>query len=561
MCRFTYHLHTVYIHTATMCASEQDGKARVVEPGGGWHSRWQLVACVAVVYNWLAVVCRASFPDIQRQHGALLLPVDFLCDAVYLAHMALASRTGFMERGFLVTDTARIRDRYLRSSRFKLDVLSVLPTDILYLWVGTNRPELRFNRLLRVSCVFDCFDQIETRTKYPKSFRIFKLVVYIFVMVHWNACVYFLLSAHIGFGTDGWVYPNTSTDTLAPTAHQYLHSLFFSSLVLFTVGNMPQAERDAEFAFTVVDLLITVFVFATIVEYISGIVLRDKADVRFIANFCEVRKYVERHGIGRETERRVVAWLEFLHFGKKALGSGEEEEAALRRLPITLRAAIAIDVHMHTLRKVELFRNCEMGLLEELVLKLRPKLYSAGDYVCRKGDVGREMYFVKDGNLAVVADDGVTLHAILAEGSYFGEISLLNISGSRAGNRRTANIRSIGYSDLFCLSKGDLEEVLCEYPAARDIMEEKGRQILAGMALLSDDVAAPPGGGGGGGGCCAIPGAALGDVERSVGALQVQVARLLAEHRSMQRRMNARLCELERIWGEADSHEGSSGID
>lgn len=39
------------------------------------------------------------------------------------------------------------------------------------------------------------------------------------------------------------------------------------------------------------------------------------------------------------------------------------------------------------------------------------------------------MYIIKEGKLAVVADDGVTEFAVLSEGNFFGEISILNIKG------------------------------------------------------------------------------------------------------------------------------------
>ncbi|CAN0347335.1 unnamed protein product [Lampetra fluviatilis] len=509
-----------------------------LDPTGDLYNRWQVVSCAFTLFNWFSIICRVSFMDVQVQFLPVWLTLDYVSDAVNLVDMVFLSRTGFMECGLLVTDVDRMRQHYVRSSRFRLDALALVPTDLLYAYTGVHYPVVRLNRLLRFPRIFDCFDQVETHTNYPKTFRIIKLVVYIYLMVHWNACFYYLLSAYIGFGQDGWVYPAHETPGFGGTGRQYMFCIYFSTLILLTIGNIPKAEREAEFLFVVVDFLITIFVFATILGNVASICASvNEAGDKFLAEFNEVKDFVRFRAIGKDMDRKVVEWYEYLHLSNKSLG----EEDVLKELPVTLRAAIAINVHMQTLQKVEIFKNCELGLLEELVLKLRPKLYSPGDYVCRKGDIGREMYFIKEGKLAVVADDGVTQYAVLGDGSYFGEISILKIPGSKAGNRRTANIRSIGYSDLFRLSKEDLQEVLREFPAAGNMLEEKGKQILAKMGLLDTEME----------GARAEPQQlerTMETLDGAVRALQTKVARLLAEHKSGDKKIRTRLRRLERVF-------------
>ena len=138
---------------------------------------------------------------------------------------------------------------------------------------------------------------------------------------------------------------------------------------------------------------------------------------------------------------------------------------------------------------MRIFQECEQGLLTELVLKLKLEVFSPGDYVCRKGDVGREMYIIKSGKLDVVSPDGTKVFVTLGEGVVFGELSILNVPGSKMGNRRTANVRSKGYSNLFSLHKDDLWAALNEYPDAKRLLLGIGKEILAKDNMIDEEKA------------------------------------------------------------------------
>lgn len=62
------------------------------------------------------------------------------------------------------------------------------------------------------------------------------------------------------------------------------------------------------------------------------------------------------------------------------------------------------------------------------------------------GEVGKEMYIVNRGRLQVVADNGRTVLATLKAGSYFGEISILNMgtAGKHLGKYQQAGPPLVG---------------------------------------------------------------------------------------------------------------------
>ncbi|XP_016073365.1 PREDICTED: cyclic nucleotide-gated cation channel alpha-3 [Miniopterus natalensis] len=517
-----------------------DGESRkkgtiVVDPASNVYYRWLTVISLPVFYNWCLLVCRACFDELQSEHLMLWLVLDYSADVLYSLDVLVRARTGFLEQGLMVRDPKRLWRHYTKTLHFKLDVLSLVPTDLAYFKLGINYPELRFNRLLKFARLFEFFDRTETRTSYPNVFRIGNLVLYILIIIHWNACIYFAISKFIGFGTDSWVYPNVSNPEYGRLSRKYIYSLYWSTLTLTTIGETPPPVKDEEYLFVVIDFLVGVLIFATIVGNVGSMISNMNASrTEFQAKIDAIKQYMQFRKVTKDLETRVIRWFDYLWANRKTV----DEREVLKSLPDKLKAEIAINVHLDTLKKVCIFQDCEAGLLVELVLKLRPAVFSPGDYICRKGDIGREMYIIKEGKLAVVADDGITQFVVLSDGSYFGEISILNIKGSKSGNRRTANIRSIGYSDLFCLSKDDLMEALTEYPDAKKALEEKGRQILAKDNLIDEDLA----------NAGADPKDIEEKVERlesSLDTLQTRFARLLAEYSATQMKVKQRLSHLE----------------
>ena len=444
----------------------------------------------------------------------------------------------YLEQGLQVKNTALLRKNYRQKWIFKTDILSVLPFDLLYIIFGLNAAIVRSNRIVRIYRLFEFFDRTETATNFPNMFRIVNLVLYILIIIHWNGCIYFQISNWIGFGTDDWVYSNIS-DPTQPEANtlirMYVYSFYWSTLTLTTIGETPWPETDTEYIFVTLDFLIGVLIFASIVGNVGSMITNmNQARSEFQHKMDGIKQYMTFRKVGKRLENRVIQWFDYLWSNKQSM----DEDSVLASLPEKLKAEIAIHVHIETLRRVAIFQDAEPGLLVELVLKLKLSVYSPGDYICRKGDIGKEMYILKRGKIVVVSPDGKTVYVTLSDGAVFGELSILNIVGNKNGNRRTANIRSVGYSDIFVLSKADLWDALQEYPDAKKQLIDRGRQILKKDNLLDEELAKKQ------------------DLDQesletkldkmdvAVDSLQTRLARLLGEFTSTQAKLKQRLSSL-----------------
>ncbi|XP_066973362.1 cyclic nucleotide-gated channel beta-1 isoform X2 [Macrobrachium rosenbergii] len=454
----------------------------VFDPAGRLCYYWSVVVSLAFLYNLWVMVYRFAFQEITKDTILVWFLLDYFADLIYVIDILFHFRTGYLEDGVLQTDSRKLRQHYMNSTTFYIDCLCLLPLDFLYLSINF-KSILRCFRLVKIYKYWHFLDRTERHTNSPNLFRSISLIHYLLVIFHWNTCLFYIIAKNDGFSfKPSFIDASNSTDDVVL---EYLKAFYWCTVSLMMVGSFPNTNdheknkttattnidnidkrTKTDYIYLITQLMFGLLLFATVLGHIANIVTNvSAARKEFQAKLDGVKTYMRMRRVPAHLQGKVIKWFDYLWLTQKC----SDEEKAVSCLPDKLKAEMAIHVHLDTLKRVEIFQNTEAGFLCELVLHLRPVLFSPGDYICRKGEVGKEMYIVNRGKLHVVADNGKTMLATLKAGSYFGEISILNMG--TAGNRRTASVRSVGYSDLFVLSKKDMWDVLKEYPAARVRLE------------------------------------------------------------------------------------------
>ncbi|GFQ91864.1 cyclic nucleotide-gated cation channel alpha-3, partial [Trichonephila clavata] len=254
----------------------------------------------------------------------------------------------------------------------------------------------RLNKLLKFHILYKFYDLAESFTSNPHLIRVLRLFLNLAVIIHWIACLYYLLSEYEGLGSNAWVYTNSTDEQRF--SRKYIICLYWSAMTLTTIGNTNPPETDVEYIFTGVIFLTGVFVFATVMGNVGDVISSMNANRQeFQARMDHIQMYLTHKKVPASLQLKIKKWAEYTWTRTKAT----DESRLLNMLPERLRAEVAVHVHLDSLKKVKIFEQCETGFLCELVLKLRSQVFSPGDYVCRVGETGREMFIINHGKVEV----------------------------------------------------------------------------------------------------------------------------------------------------------------
>jgi hypothetical protein len=86
---------------------------------------------------------------------------------------------------------------------------------------------------------------VESMSSSPALLRVSILVHSMFLLIHWNASFYFMISEYEGPGSNEWVYPAMNGSFVSLT-RKYARSFYWSTLTLTAIGDLPAPETDLE---------------------------------------------------------------------------------------------------------------------------------------------------------------------------------------------------------------------------------------------------------------------------------------------------------------------------
>ncbi|XP_075432653.1 cyclic nucleotide-gated channel beta-1 [Ascaphus truei] len=435
---------------------------------------WLFFVVMAWNWNCWLIPVRWAFPYQTPSNIYYWLLIDYLCDLIYLLDIVVFQvRLQFVRGGDIIMDKKDMRGNYVKSERFKMDMISLLPLDILYFQFGV-KSILRFPRLLKYMAFFEFNNRLEAILSKAYIYRVIRTTAYLLYCLHINACLYYWASDYEGIKATKWVYDGEG--------NSYIRCYYWAVKTLITIGGLPDPTTLFELWFQLLNYFMGVFAFSVMIGQMRDVVGAATAGQTYYRSCMDKTiKYMNSYKIPRSVQNRVKMWYEYTWQSQGML----DESELMVQLPDKMRLDLAVDVNYNIVSKVVLFQGCDRQMIYDMLKRLRSVVYLPGDYVCKKGEIGREMYIIKAGEVQVLGGpEGQTVLVSLKAGCVFGEISLLALGG---GNRRTANVVAHGFTNLFILDKKDLSEILLHYPESQKVLRRKAKKMLKNSSKPKDE--------------------------------------------------------------------------
>jgi hypothetical protein len=397
-------------------------------------------------FLWVAIIFwSASFTAIEAPFSFVFktkiqswqLVIDACISLLFVADLIYHLREAKKMKG--KKDLNVPQRKWMFPLMLTVDVLACIPFDLFSHYLGHQDLFTAF-RLMRMIRIIKVYYLIENITIVPQIFKVQSIAVGALMVVNWIAC--------------GWIfiYPMTA-DT--DVASYYIRSFYWALTTLTTIGYGDIVPHDnVGRIFTCFIMIIGVGMYGIVIGNISRMLASaDRYKEQSREKISDLLMFMKHYKIPDTLQSAAIN--HYSHLYSKRLSDNDEKIIA--DLPHALQQEMQIYMKINLISNIPVFHDCPHNCLKDVSTHLEQIYSSPGDMIIKIGDIGDEMFIIAHGNVDVILESGERV-ATLHDGQIFGEIALLKET------KRTANVQSQTYCDLFKLTRKSFNDIIERYP-------------------------------------------------------------------------------------------------
>ncbi|KAL7750290.1 hypothetical protein RI367_004463 [Sorochytrium milnesiophthora] len=339
---------------------------------------------------------------------------------------------------------------------------------------------LRMVRLLRTGRTVLWALQCQIPRVHFAITRLIKNLLFSLLLSHWDSCLYWLVSTRlVASDSSRWIEEQhilfDSQGLNTPFLYRYAFNFHGAQKALFFLPR--DVTTVLECIYQIFEALCAAVIYGSIFGNLASIMRVFDSQAAYdkaakTRNFRKrfLKEYMKKHEFPASLQRKVIDQEEFDWVHKR----GMNIESLFDSMPKGIRQEVSMHLYLGLISKVPLFKTADTAFKIALADRVSTITVQSGFYICKAGDAGTEMYFIRKGSVQVWSADETKLLVTLGDGNYFGEIALFEEC------RRTATVRTACETELCVLKKDDFNAILRDYPWMTDVIfkaiEERKRE-------------------------------------------------------------------------------------
>jgi hypothetical protein len=321
---------------------------------------------------------------------------------------------------------------------FFLDLIACFPFQLLDLigfgqggQYNTMRKLVRLPRLARIFRVMRVFKLItmiknnktvqnflEKLSMNPGIMRLITTLIFVSILVHVYACLWFLQSKWSEHDPDTWVFRYDYVNELPKL--QYIASVYWCCQLLTTVGYGEFGVGNiAEIFMSIFWMVFGVAFYSFVIGNIQSIITKSEQDTEDLVNKLKaLEKFKKKNNLKPSVYIRIKKYLEQNYNDLKWTMDFDDF------LPACLNDEILIHIYGDTVNNIVFFKEMQKKSFIWAILPFLQTIKAEyGEIIYLERDLAKEMYFIKIGSIKLYYKKSRI--SSISEGDYFGDIEVL----------------------------------------------------------------------------------------------------------------------------------------